>query len=137
MDHGHIPGGNMGMMGGFGNMAIQSAIITNVMGKIKSGNAMFDIFIGVFISSIFGMVFTGIPNFITNLYEKIYKNIMYYILQGNSQKELTIKYVEVLNLKSGCKYRNGDNHRDQHLVSALELYIQENNDKLKPMTITA
>ena len=125
-----------GMMGGIGTLAIQSTIITNIMNsKLKTGHPLLDILVAVLISSLFTMIFGTVPQILSVLYENIKKNTVYIASQINGVKHMTIKHVEMLNLKSGVRYNNGKNDYDYHLVLALELYIQRNQSSLNPKTL--
>lgn len=45
---------------------------------------------------------------------------------------LTVKHVQIYNIKNGTKYNNGTNAHNNHMVDALELYIQENSHLINP-----
>ena len=126
---------NLGMGMGIGNFALQSTIIASIMSKVKTGNAFTDIILTGLISSIFTMIFNGIPTIITDTFS-YFKNKFYLLFtKVTSSKEVTIKHVQIYNIKSGCRYSGNNGQNNNHLVDALEGYIQENNIDIRPRLI--
>ena len=124
---------NLGM--GIGNFALQSTIIASIMSKVKTGNAITDIILTGLISSIFTMIFNGIPTVITDAFSYM-KNKFYLLFSKvTSSKEVTIKHVQIYNIKSGARFSGNSGQNNNHLVDALETYIQENQIEIRPRLI--
>jgi hypothetical protein len=128
------PQGNVNF--GIGNFALQSVIVSSIMSKMSTGNAILDVVFTGVITAIFTMIFNGIPTFITESFTSV-KNKLYLISSKvSSAKEVTIKHVQIYSIKTGCKYNNGNTGtQNNHLVDALELYIQENQLDCSPRSL--
>lgn len=121
---------------GLGNFALQSVIVSSIMSKMSTGNTILDVVFTGVISAIFTMIFNGIPVFITDSLTSIKHKFYLLYSKISSVKEITIKHVQIYNIKTGVKYNNGNNGlQNNHLVDALELYIQENELDCSPKAL--
>lgn len=78
------------------------------------------------------MLFTNLPQLLEGFYTTGKNKMWYFFSSANKQKMLTVKHVQIYNIKNGTKYNNGSNAHNNHMVDALELYIQENSHLINP-----